>query len=85
MTMRSSGHIAAQGQMRQLEHRMEPYNEHELPDDYPVYADYLYVADDKIYRCDWHDITVGRLKAAENFKSFKNCDIAGRNLWDQMR
>lgn len=82
MTMRGSGHIAGLGLMKRWEHNMEPYNEHELPDDYPIYGDYLYVADGKVYRSDYHEITVGELKRREKFTSFKNCDIGGRDLWN---
>jgi hypothetical protein len=52
--------------------------ENVLPDDYPVYGDYLYVADGKVYRSDWHGITVRQLKIREGFKEVRNCDIMGR-------
>jgi hypothetical protein len=55
-------------------------NEEVLPDDYPVYGDYLYVCDGKVYRCDWHGITVRQLKAREGFKEVRRCDLAGRGL-----
>jgi hypothetical protein len=55
-------------------------NEPVLPDDYPVYADYLYVADGKVIRSDWHGITVARLKLAMGAKEIRRCDIVGRGL-----
>lgn len=58
-------------------------NEHELPDEYPIYGGYLYVADGKVYRAEFNTI-VTHLKATTGFKSLKSCDIAGRNLWSQM-
>lgn len=54
-------------------------NEDELPDDYPIYGDYLYVADGKVYRSDWHGITARELKAREGFKSVCRCNIAARH------
>jgi hypothetical protein len=57
---------------------MNDLNEPVLPDDYPVYGDYLYVVDGKLYRSDWHDITVRQLKAREGFKEIRRCDIYGR-------
>jgi hypothetical protein len=50
-----------------------------LPDDYPIYGDYLYVVDGKVYRSDWHDITVGDLKRYENCSEVRRCDIVGRD------
>lgn len=54
-------------------------NEPILPDDYPIYGGYFYVADGQIYCSDWHDITVRQLKAREGFKEVRRCDFAGRN------
>lgn len=48
--------------------------EHVLPDDYPIYGDYFYLADGKVYRSDWHDITVRELKIREKFKEVRRCD-----------
>jgi len=45
-----------------------------LPDDYPVYGDYFYLADGKVYRSDWHDVTVGELKRREGFKEVRTCN-----------
>lgn len=49
-----------------------------LPDDYPIYGDYLYVADGKVYRSDWHGITVRDLKRHEGFKEVRRCNIYAR-------
>ncbi len=51
-----------------------------LEDDYPIYGDYLYVADGVVIRSDWHGITVRELKHHLNSKEIKNCDIFGRGL-----
>jgi hypothetical protein len=59
-------------------------NENILPDDYPVYGDYLYVCDGKVIRCDLMSGTVRDLKM--DLRSYyklealeiKNCDIEGR-------
>lgn len=53
-------------------------NEPVLEDDYPVYGDYLYVADGEVYRSGWHGITIGLLKRYEGFKEVRRCDIYGR-------
>lgn len=49
-----------------------------LADDYPVYADYLYVADGKVVRSDWFNITVGEFKRREGYAEVRRCDIYGR-------
>jgi len=53
-------------------------DERVLEDDYPVYGDYLYVADGRVYRSDWHGITVGQLKRREKFKEVRRCNISAR-------
>lgn len=53
-------------------------NEGVLPDDCPVYGDYIYVADGKVYRSDWHGITVGELKRREKFNEVRRCNIYAR-------
>lgn len=53
-------------------------NEPELPDDYPIYGNYLYVADGKVIRSDWHGITAGQLKQREKITKLCRCDIIGR-------
>lgn len=52
-------------------------NEPILDDDYPVYWDYLYVADGKVVRSDIQG-TVRGLKADLNAKEIRRCDISGR-------
>jgi hypothetical protein len=49
-----------------------------LPDDYPVYGDYLYVADGKVIRSDLHGATVRHLKRLLGAKEIRRCDIEGR-------
>ena len=49
-----------------------------LPDDYPVYGDYLYVADGKVIRSDWHGVTVAKLKRVLGAQEIRRCDIYGR-------
>ena len=49
-------------------------SEHVLPDDYPVYGDYFYLADGEVYRSDWHGVTVADLKRREGFKEVRSCD-----------
>lgn len=56
-----------------------------LPDDYPVYADYLYVADGKVIRSDFHGVTVGRLKNELGAKEIRRCDIVGRSVKPEPR
>lgn len=51
-----------------------------LPDDYPIYGNYFYVADGKVYRSDWHDITVRELKRREGFKDVRRCNIVARQV-----
>ena len=55
-------------------------NEPILPDDYPVYGNYLYVADGKVVRSDWHEVTARFFKAKEGVKELRRCDMAGRGL-----
>ena len=57
---------------------MQELNEPILEDDYPIYADHIYVVDEKLYRSDWHGITVRQLKGKEGFKEVRRCDIYGR-------
>ncbi|NTS31308.1 hypothetical protein HQ945_08570 [Phyllobacterium sp. BT25] len=54
-----------------------PLNERELPDDYPVYGDYLYVADGKVIRSDVFG-TVRDLRRDTGAKVITSCDIYGR-------
>ena len=55
-------------------------NEDILPDDYPIYGDYAYVTDGKVYRSDWHRITVKELKKRMGFKEVRRCNIVDRIL-----
>ena len=62
----------------------EDLSERVLPDDFPVYGNYLYVCDGKVIRCDLIQGTVLQLK--HDLRDFykieaneiKNCDIVGR-------
>jgi hypothetical protein len=56
---------------------MTELKERVLPDDYPVYYDYLYVADGKVVRSDIQG-TIRHLKRDLNAKEIKSCDIVGR-------
>lgn len=49
-------------------------SERVLTDDYPIYGDYFYLADGKVYRSNWHDVTVAELKKREGFKEVRSCD-----------
>jgi len=55
-----------------------------LEDNYPVYADYLYVCDGKVIRCDLMDGNVADLKRdlrghyKLEAKEIRRCDIEGR-------
>jgi len=60
-------------------------NEPELPDDYPIYGDYLYVADGKVVRSDWHGITARQFKAREKVTTLCRCDMAGRQRLKEER
>ena len=56
-----------------------------LPDDYPVYGDYIYIADGKIIRCDLLSGTVADLKRdlesiGISAKEIRRCDLVERVL-----
>ena len=57
---------------------MRDLDEPELPDNYPIYGNYLYVADGKIVRSDWHGITAAQFKRKIGAKVLCRCDIYGR-------
>ncbi len=57
---------------------MTNFDEPVLPDDYPIYGHYLYVADGRVYLSDYHRITVAELKRREGFKEVRRCDIVAR-------
>lgn len=59
-------------------------NERELPDNYPVYWDYLYVCDDKVIKSDVKGTVLDLKRDLRSFykmeaKVITNCDIFGRN------
>jgi hypothetical protein len=49
-----------------------------LPDDYPIYGNYLYVADGKVVMSDWHDITAKQFKQREGYLELRRCNIEAR-------
>lgn len=53
--------------------------ERALPDDYPVYYGYLYVADGKVVTSDIEG-TIRDLKRLLKAAVITNCDIVGRHL-----
>ena len=58
-------------------------NENLLPDDYPVYGDYLYVCDGKVVRSDVFGTIADLKRDLRSFykleaKEITNCDIEGR-------
>lgn len=57
-------------------------NEPVLPDDYPVYGGYLYVADGKVIVSDLHGTDVRHLKHHLKAKEIRRCDIYGRKALD---
>lgn len=57
-------------------------NEPVLEDDYPIYADYLYVADGKVVRSNLHGVTAREFKRREGVKELRRCDIYGRRALD---
>lgn len=64
--------------------KIQNLNEKELPDDYPVYGNYLYVCDGKVISCDLMEGTILDLKRflrkydKLEAKIITNCDIFGR-------
>lgn len=56
----------------------QPLKEPILPDDYPVYGDYCYVADGKVVTSDWHGITVREFKVRIGASEIRRCDMFGR-------
>jgi hypothetical protein len=55
-------------------------NEPVLADDYPIYADYAYVADGEMIVSDYHCITVREFKFRIGAKEIRRCDLMGRGL-----
>ena len=65
-------------------------NENLLPDDYPVYGDYLYVCDGKVIRSDVFGTVLDLKRDLRNFykleaKEITNCDIEGRQKINEAR
>lgn len=56
------------------------YKETVLPDDYPVYFGYIYVANDKPLICEI-DGNISQLKRQWGVSEIKSCDLVGRNLF----
>lgn len=59
------------------------FNENELPDNYPVYWDYLYVCDGKVITSDVQGTIADLKEDLRNYydieaKVITNCDIDGR-------
>ena len=55
-------------------------NEPVLPDDYPVYPTYCYVADGRVVRSMIQG-TVRQLKADIPATEIRRCDLGARDLW----
>jgi len=55
-------------------------NEPVLPDDYPIYAGYVYVADGVPVVSDWHGINAREFKMREGITELRRCDLSGRGL-----
>lgn len=60
-------------------HKNNVLDEPILEDDYPVYAGYWYIADDKVITSDIRG-NVGQLKRYLNAKEIRRCDAVKRNL-----
>ena len=63
-------------------------NENILPDDYPVYGNYLYVCDKKVIRSDVFGTVADLKRDLRNFykleaKEITNCDIDGRQKMNE--
>ncbi len=56
-----------------------------LEDDFPIYADYLYVVDGKVVRSDWHNVTVKYFKQRLHAQEVRRCDMHGRDLLGPQR
>jgi hypothetical protein len=55
-------------------------SERELPDDYPLYAGYLYIVDGRVVQA-IENGTPAQWKRVRGVNSIKNCDIDARDLW----
>ena len=52
-----------------------------LPDDYPIYGNYAYVADGRVIISNWHDITAREFKLREGIRELRRCDMASRGFF----
>ena len=46
-----------------------------LPDDYPVFGDYIYIIDGEFRQCNLTQGTIADLKRTEGAKEIRRCDI----------
>lgn len=67
------------GALEKLTVDISKLDEPVLPDDYTVYADYMYVADGNVVLSDYHGITVREFKFRLGAKEIRRCDIYGRS------
>lgn len=51
-----------------------------LPDDYPIYGDFVYVVDGVVKTSDYHAITAREFKARTGASEVRRCDLAGRGF-----
>jgi len=51
-----------------------------LPDDYPIYGDYIYVVDGEPQRSDWHGITVREYKRHLGATEIRRCNLSARQI-----
>lgn len=54
------------------------FDEPVLPEDYPIYGNFNYLADGKLIVSDWHGITAREFKAREGIKELRRYDGPGR-------
>ena len=63
------------------DHPVFYYNEHVVPDDYPIYPGYYYICDGEVYRSVYEcEIRAWVLKSLNGFKEVRKCDIVKRGL-----
>jgi hypothetical protein len=55
-------------------------NDPVLPDDYPIYGGYAYLADGEPIISEWHEITASELKRRMGIAELRRCDLVGRGL-----
>lgn len=61
-----------------MTHKEDELDEPVLPDDYPVYADYWYLVDNKPTRSPLHKKTALDLKKLLGAQEIRRCDFVGR-------